>query len=163
MTFRLQNRVKNRKKKWCVFSSSSALCRVAAASLHVFRSETWSPVCCILSGAIHKPPSLLKCCWYKSIVDILPESETERGREKGREREKSAAVRVFHGNHAWRTHTPNTKKTSPTESEEGNTPRTFSIPPNSRLGWLNLLQIYWKHAKTGCSGVSRLLTPASWS
>lgn len=40
-------------------------------------SVTWALVCCILFGRSHKPASLLKCCSYKSIADILPDGQPE--------------------------------------------------------------------------------------
>lgn len=39
----------------------------------------------------HKLPSLLKCCWYKPIVDILPDMQAENLRESSRDTESEQA------------------------------------------------------------------------
>lgn len=57
-----------------------------SSHVSVSLAVTRSLVCCILFGTTHKPPSLLKCCSHKSIVDILPDGQPESlRRERKRE------------------------------------------------------------------------------
>lgn len=59
---------------------------MVSSHIPVSLSVTRSLVCCILFGTTHKPPSLLKCCLHKSIVDILPDRQPESlRRERKRE------------------------------------------------------------------------------
>lgn len=62
---------------------SSGYCHLSSSShMPASLAETWSPVCCILFGTAHKLPSLLKCCLYKSMVDILPDGQPESLKRK---------------------------------------------------------------------------------